>query len=221
MNKYLLSAIVTLLYATPLIAETRYISDEFRVPLRSSPCSSCAIVHRGLKSGLALTFIEEQKDWSHIKTADGLEGWMPSQYIVKEPIARLRVEKAEERANILQQKYTQLQEQVADLERSNAELSSRGETLRTRNQAIHEELAILKKVSSSSLELQQQNQELLKRNKMLQSDMDILTARAEQLQAVHTQKWFLYGALAVFMGALLSVLIPRFKRKRGGYSEWA
>ncbi len=221
MTRYLWTLVASLLYATPLIAETRYISDEFRVPLRSSPCSTCAIIHRGLKSGLALTFIEEQKDWSHVKTADGLDGWMPSQYIVSEPIARLRVERAEEHANALQKKYSELQEQVASLERSNIELSLQAETLKNRNQAIHEELAMLKKVSSSALELQQQNQELLKRNKMLQSDMDILTARAEQLQAVHTQKWFLYGALAVFMGALLSVLIPRLKRKRGGYSEWA
>lgn len=221
MTRYLWTLVASLLYATPLIAETRYISDEFRVPLRSSPCSTCAIIHRGLKSGLALTFIEEQKDWSHVKTADGLDGWMPSQYIVSEPIARLRVERAEEHANVLQKKYSELQEQVASLERSNIELSLQAETLKNRNQAIHEELAMLKKVSSSALELQQQNQELLKRNKMLQSDMDILTARAEQLQAVHTQKWFLYGALAVFMGALLSVLIPRLKRKRGGYSEWA
>lgn len=221
MNRYLWSIIASLLYATPLVAETRYISDEFRVPLRSSPCSTCAIIHRGLKSGLALTFIEEQKDWSHVKTADGLDGWMPSQYIVNEPIARLRVERAEEHANALQKKYAELQEQIGSLERSNTELSLQAETLKDRNQAIHEELAMLRKVSSSSLELQQQNQELLKRNKMLQSDMDILTAHAEQQQALHTQKWFLYGALAVFMGAMLSVLIPRLKRKRGGYSEWA
>lgn len=221
MKKYLLSSILTLFFTAPLLAETRYISDEFRVPLRSSPCNTCAIIHRGLKSGLALTFIEEQKDWTHVKTANGLDGWMPTQYIVKEPIARSRVERAEERASTQQQKNTALLEQVASLERINLELSTQAEELKIRNQAIHEELAILKKVSSSSVELQQQNQELLKRNKMLQSDMDILTARTEQLEGVYTQKWFLYGALAVFFGALLSVLIPRLRGKRSGYSEWA
>ena len=38
--------------------QPRYVSDEFYVPLRETPCSRCKIVHRGLKSGTNLMLIE-------------------------------------------------------------------------------------------------------------------------------------------------------------------
>ena len=39
-------------------SEIGYISDQFYVPLRSSPCSTCKIVHKGLKSGTRLFVYE-------------------------------------------------------------------------------------------------------------------------------------------------------------------
>ena len=38
----------------PAESEIGFISDEFYVPLRSSPCSTCKIVHKGLKTGTKL-----------------------------------------------------------------------------------------------------------------------------------------------------------------------
>ena len=35
----------------------RYISDEFYVPLRETPCRRCKIVHRGIKSGTELKLL--------------------------------------------------------------------------------------------------------------------------------------------------------------------
>jgi len=66
-------------FAISAQAQTVYISDEYRVPLRKSPCPRCSILHRGIKSGSALTLVETNDEgWSHVKTKGGMDGWMPS-----------------------------------------------------------------------------------------------------------------------------------------------
>ena len=75
-----------------------WVSDEFLVPLRSTPCARCTIVHRGLKSGTKLQLLEMVDGWGHLITNRGIEGWMEEQYLVEQPIARFRVQAQAERA---------------------------------------------------------------------------------------------------------------------------
>lgn len=207
--------------ALPSLAETRYINDELRVPLRKSPCNRCAIVHRGLKSGLALNVIETSDGWSHVTTPGGLEGWMESQYLVGKPIARTRVADLEKKHSALASQFQDTENALKAARAEAALLEERLASLQQHNASANEELAEIKEVSASAISLHTQNQELLKQNKILQNEIDVLTARTEQLASSDTQKWFFYGSLSVVMGALLAIFLPRLKRKRRGYSEWA
>ncbi|OUS02799.1 hypothetical protein A9Q90_08905 [Gammaproteobacteria bacterium 54_18_T64] len=219
---YKLFLSLLLLALSPLVlAEVRYISDEFRVPLRKSPCSRCAILHQGLKTGLKLNFIESAEGWSHIRTPGGMDGWIENQYIVKKPIARDRIARYQQQSEALSASNAKLKAQVADLKTNNQQLDGRLNAVSDDNEAVSRELADIKVVSANALKLKVQNQKLLEDNGMLQSKIDVLSALNKQLESSHTQKWFIYGAISVFLGALLSVLLPRLKRKRRGHSEWA
>ncbi len=220
MYKVFLSLLLLTL-SPSLLAETRYISDEFRVPLRKSPCSRCAILHHGLKTGLKLEFIETADGWSHIRTPGGLEGWIENQYVVTQPIARNRIASYQEENKALNTTNDQLKAKVEELKASNQQLESRLSAVSDDNEAVSRELSDIKSVSANALNLKVQNQQLLEENGKLQGRIDVLSALNKQLESSHTQKWFLYGAISVFLGALLSVLLPRLKRKRRGHSEWA
>lgn len=218
----LLCALFTLtLCGANALAETRYISDEFRVPLRKSPCSRCAILHQGLKSGLKLELLGAQDGWSHVRTPSGLEGWIENQYVVSQPIAKLRISQYRQQAEKLEAENHQLKAQIKSLEEENTRLSSRVGALSEDNQATAGELNRIKQVSADTLNIHEQNQSLLKDNEVLQNKIDVLMAINQRLESSQTQKWFMYGAFAVFLGAILSVVLPRLKRKRRGYSEWA
>lgn len=219
MHKFCFALLLSLL-SPALVAETRYISDEFRVPLRKSPCARCTIVHRGLKTGLKLDFIESVDDWSHVRTSSGLEGWIENQYITNTPIARDRLAQYQQRSKELNTNTSTLEDQVKQLKAENQQLSARLGAVSDDNEEVSSELAHIKEVSSNALNLNMQNQKLLQDNEMLQSKIDVLTALNKQFESSHTQKWFLYGAISVFLGALLSILLPRLKRKRRGHSEW-
>ena len=81
------------------------------------------------------------------------------------------------------------------------------------------ELAEIRELSSDSIALSDQNEQLVKNNHMLQRENDSLKANVDDLQKDQRNESFLYGGLTVFLGALLVILIPKLRgRKR--FSEW-
>ena len=223
----ILKTLAVILLTAPLLfastwlqAETRYISDDLRVPLRKTPCNRCAILHHGLKSGTSLKVVEDNNDgWTHVTTSGGLDGWLPTQYLVTQQIARHRIIKVEKQLAATKADNIALQQQLQDLTEANQSLTSQLTSVQTESGSISAALNNIRKISASAISIQQQNEELLTKNRMLQGEIDILSATNEQLRSNEHQSWFLYGGLSVFMGALLTILIPRLKRRKK-FSEW-
>lgn len=216
----LFMALVFLLWSTAASAATQYISDQLLVPLRSSPCNSCKIIHQGLKSGLALQVLNPEASWTEVKTPNGTRGWIPNQYLSAEPVARDLLDSYRVQAEGLDEENIRLKTQQDVLSEENTLLKKQLLDLGSSNTSVNKELANIRNISADAVNLHEQNRELLTRNKVLQTDIDILTATKEQLEKNQLQRWFIYGGFLVFLGALLSVLIPRLKPKGGGYSEW-
>ena len=216
----ILLAAVFALFSSSLLAQTVYISDEYRVPLRKSPCSRCSILHRGIKSGTALNLIETNDDgWTHITTQGGLDGWMPSHYLQNTPTARDRITSMEAKLGIAEKKSNQLAEEVKVLKQTNTGLSAELQSTQATSNDVTSELKTIKKISSNAISINQQNQALLERNGMLQIEIDVLKAANEQLSNRERNTWFLYGVFAVIAGALLTIIIPRLRRRKN-FSEW-
>ena len=94
-----------------------------------------------------------------------------------------------------------------------------GECGQDNQQSLATELAEIREISSDSIALSEQNQQLVKNNHMLQRENDSLKANVDDLQKDQRNESFLYGGLTVFLGAILVILIPKLRgRKR--FSEW-
>ena len=66
---------------------------------------------------------------------------------------------------------------------------------------------------------QDQIQSLVSHNNLLTQENDVLKARLSNFEKDDLYRSFLYGGLAVFLGAILSALVPRLRgRKR--FQEW-
>ncbi len=214
--------IIALLMATSALAtaQVRYISDEPRVPLRDAPCATCAPVHPGLVPGTPLTVEDSENGWSRVVLEDGRGGWLPSHYLASRRASDARFENLDASSQSVREENIQLRNQLSELTSAHEELQRlHGET-RELLTNLEVELSTVRKLSANVLGLQEQNEELIRRNRMLQSDIDVLTASRDQLQGDHRQKWFLYGGLTVVLGALLAVLLPGLRPRRR-YSEWA
>ncbi len=197
----------------------RYISDEFYVPLRETPCRRCIIVHRGIKSGTPLKLLAEQDGWALVLTDKGVEGWMEQQHLTTDPIARVQLTKDQAKLEKLATRNGQLEQIMSELRQQSKSLRGKLDNTEGSKENLIAELASIKEISSDVIVLNEQNQSLVKQNHMLQRENDVLKANFDDLQKDKRNESFLYGGLTVFLGAILVVLIPKLRgRKR--FSEW-
>ncbi|MGE3296461.1 MAG: TIGR04211 family SH3 domain-containing protein [Porticoccaceae bacterium] len=190
-------------------ADTAYIVDEIVVSLRETPCSSCRIVRPGMRSGQSVKVLETGDGWTRVETAEGVAGWLASRYLSSQPIAR-------DQLAALHEEIERLEAENLKLRQGTPAATAEGATV----PAAPASEAPMTGDAADTDELHAQNQALLTRNKMLQSEIDVLHATKEELQSNDVQRWFIFGGLLVALGALLGTVLPLLKPKRRGYSEW-
>jgi SH3 domain protein len=83
------------LFTAPIatLAETVWLRDVLYVNIRTGPSNNNRILQT-ITSGTRMEVLEkpEDVDFYRVRTEDGLEGWIPSQYLVTEPTGNLRAE---------------------------------------------------------------------------------------------------------------------------------
>lgn len=110
--------------------ETRYISDQLLVPVRSGAGGEYRILHKGLPSGTALTQFQVSEDgvWAEIETRGGTRGWLRAQYLQSEPPAALLLAEAREK---LKQAEAERDRLRSSLSETKSVATEAGESLRT------------------------------------------------------------------------------------------
>ncbi|MBU2885102.1 TIGR04211 family SH3 domain-containing protein [Gilvimarinus agarilyticus] len=231
MIKAKFSAIITatlcmvLLTLTPSVyAATRFVGDELRVPLRSGMGNQYRIVHRGLVSGTQLELIKSDTDdseneWSMVRTPNGLEGWIRSQYLLDEPTAAIKLARLEAKMAQLDGDQTQLLDNNEALEQENQTLKTQLAQLSEQHQNVQSEFAQLEKLSSSAVALNEQNKKLSESHQLLQTDNEVLKTENERLMSSHTYQQWIFGAGILIAGIIVSLLLQALGRRKRR-SEW-
>lgn len=214
------SALLALTLSSFSAAEVGYVSDVFYVPVRSGAGTQYRIVHQGLRTGTQIEVHEAEDDWTRITTDDGVEGWLPSQYVSKQPPARIQLAQAEQRLGRLQQQNKDLAAQLSEVQQTNAELQSQVQQYEQTATEATAELAEVRALSADAISLNQRHRELLEQHQMLQTEMDALRAENDRLASDTTINKWLYGAGLVLFGIFLSIVLPALKPKKR-FSDWA
>ena len=196
-----------------------YITDEFYVPVRSLPDTNGRVIHRGLKSGTSLQLIEASDGWSRIKTEFDLEGWVETRYVKADPIAKVLLTLADQKNKQLESLNKEL-EKAIKVEQPTMELAKQKiAALSLENERLATELGDFSSKTARAMATQDQIQSLVSHNNLLTQENDVLKARLSNFEKDDLYRSFLYGGLTVFLGAILSALVPRLRgRKR--FQEW-
>lgn len=204
------------------VGDVNYISDVLTVPLRSGPSSAHRILHRGLPSGTQLTIlgINEDANFTQVRTTSGKEGWVRSQYLTGDPIARVKLAAAEKRLQGLKAKIDKEREAHSSLQSKSKELAANNQTLDSQVQALSKELAELKIISADPINEHTRNVELAKQNQRLVEQVDELSSKARRLEDNVQREWLLYGGALVLIGLLLGVMLKARPRKTN-YSRYS
>ena len=222
-----LTALVTaVLIATApqsIAQETQYISDMVLVPVRSGAGTDYRIVNRGLPSGTALLVydLSDDGEWTEIETRGGTRGWIPTQYLQKEPPAGLLI-------NDLRLELEQVRGErdrlVSQLNQSSTEVTEADETiveLNTTLESTQAELTEVKRVSAAALDLDLMNQQLVAELESERSEADLLRLENVRLRERIANNQILDGALAVLLGVILAVVAPRLWPKKKRQDGWS
>lgn len=218
--------ILTLLIAGLLVSgqvyseQTVYIRDMLYVPLRSGQGNQFRIVHKGLVSGTPLRVIEVSPDENYTKvlTPKGIEGWIQTQYLSKEPSARNQLKLAKISIAKLQSDNDSLSKQLSSLHSKDKSMTKEFNSTVNQNEQLEAELKQIKEVSSNAIRLDSENQRLLNENQVLKNELDVLSADNQRLNDMKESESFMNGALAVLIGVMITLIVPRLWPKKN--SDW-
>lgn len=201
--------------------ETRYISDELYVPLRSGQGNQYRIIHRGLRSGSALKLLETSEDgeWNLVEMKNGEQGWIRSQYLLDKPTASILLAQAELELEKLRSSYNNLNTQLKALKGDKTSIAEQASDLQSERDQLEKELNDLKQLSSGAIDLNQRYQQLFEKHEMIQTQADILKADNERLKNDKSYNQWIYGASILGAGMLFTLILQGFNsRKRR--AEW-
>jgi SH3 domain protein len=190
-------------------AETRYVTDLLKLPLRTGPSTEYKILAL-VESGQRLEVVEPGDDWSKVRLDNGKEGYVLNRYLVRRPTSAVQLTQ-------LQTKYTALRQQATTLIEENNRFKEENKTFKS---SLSSNEKALKKLDTDYKDLKAGAAEFLNLKKKYK---EVSTQLAEQTQKANTLdkelsglemnqyiKWFLAGS-----GVLLVGFIIGFSAKRG------
>jgi len=207
--------VLTLLTPLTALAATKYVSDDLVITLRTGQGNQYQII-KTLKAGTLLTVLDQtDTGYTHVRTSDGTEGWVRTQYLSDTPTAAIVLEKTQAKLAKLQDKYAETQQELSALRKDKAQLDSQYSKLVNDNKSTSEQLDKLAKVAAHPKQLADENADLRQKYAKISDQYQLLKQENQVLNDRSKRNWFLAGALVVIIGIVIGLLIPklRFRRK--------
>jgi len=173
---------------------TAYISDQLRVSLRAGQSDQQPIL-RMLPSGTEVTVLQNDpgSGYSRVRTENGVEGWVYTAYLMKEPAARERLQAAEKRADELEQEKRRIESES----KAQSELVSNAEALDRENKSLNSRIVAL------------------------ETELDMLKQDNATLRDSTRREWFLIGGGVLLVGMVIGLIVPKIRwRKKSSWDAF-
>lgn len=203
-----------------LQAESRYVTDQFKVTLRSGESSSHKIT-RMLPSGYQVELISSNPDngYSRVKAQDGTIGYILTRQLMPIPSARDRLVAAEAKLAELQEAPGLLSAKLSKLQDDYKALSGQHQKLQQEKQALDDELQSIKRTAANAVRISNERNDLRKQVATLTREAEELKQTNRELGNDNAQRWFLIGGGVVVGGIILGLILPSL-RMRKRKSSW-
>jgi SH3 domain protein len=219
----ILTACLQSFFAQPVAAKAnqRWVTDQFEITMRTGRDSKKTIV-RVLPTGAQLELLKDDSDsgYSLVRTQGGTEGWVLNRYLMKRPPARTLLPELEARLKKSQESRAPLDREIRDLRAERADLQNTNSDLKASVAGLKRELSEVRRLSSSVLEVNDQNEQLRARLIENERTLDKVMMENRRLASRSSREWFVIGALVVIFGILIGLILPRIRwRKKSGWGD--
>ncbi len=216
--------LLLLFLAAPSIQaqDVRYISDEIFVVMHRGPGTEYRWRAR-LTPGTRLTLQRMSDDgkWAEVSTDRGTSGWVQAEYLSSETPAQLQLPEALQRAEGLDSRNRELDQELQALQSERDGLLQQISDSEAQLRSVTEELTQLKQISGKAVQLDGDNRRLVEEAEDMRAQLGTLQAENQRLNDKLRSEDFINGALAVLLGVIITLVVPRLWPKRRRSSSWA
>ena len=196
------------------IAADKYVTDILRITLRTGPGNVNKII-KSLNSGTKLEVLEEMDTgYTLVRLEDQSEGWVRSQYLQDEPVARSLIVSANANVERLKEELSKLKIKTNALNVIKSELETERNNLLNAKTDLEKENRHFSKIASRPIELDNDNKKLKNLNVTLEHNLQRLTQENQILKDRDSRTWFITGAAVLLFGMLIGIIIPKIKMKK-------
>ncbi len=214
--------VVPLLLVNPALAETRFVTDQVRITLRSGESTEHKVLQM-LPSGLSLEVLSsnDETGYSNVRTEEGDTGYVLTRLLMETPSARQRLAAAEQRLAELQQEPEKLASRMVALQTKYDELKANYEKAGNDNRNLSTQLEEIRSAATNAVNIADERNMLRKRVAALNGEVGELKLDNQDLRNQSERKWFMMGAGAIIVGILLGLILPRlrFRRRRDNWGS--
>jgi len=213
--------LLSVLISEPVFAKTvRYVSDELKIPLRSGASTKHRIV-KFLRSGTALTVLDEDDKFTEVEAGGGKSGWVLTEDLMNVPSGRDRLAAASKRFSKSAEQIKELKSTIAELKGENRKLTGEKSSLKNERTNLSNSLEDLKITAANPLSLSKKNKQLKKELDKVRDNEAMLEKDNQQLRSNVMQEWFLIGGAVSIGSLLLGLILTRinWRKKRDNWGD--
>jgi len=202
--------------------EIRYVTDLIYTPIRTGPGGDYRIVNKGLPSGTQITYFGTTEDgvWAEVETRGGTRGYLRAQYLQVEAPRANQVNALEDELESAQARVSDLEAQLdASLDELTSSNEDRGTTARDL-ETTRQELAEIKRISANAIQLDRLTNELTSKLEDANARNDLLKLENARLEDRIESREFRNSIVAVLLGIVIAVVIPRLTVQRRRNDGW-
>ncbi|MBR9980288.1 MAG: TIGR04211 family SH3 domain-containing protein [Desulfatitalea sp.] len=194
------------------MAATRYISEEFEVPMRSGQSTEHRIISL-VPTGRNVELVTPGDEWSMVRLSNGREGWVLTRYLTDKMPSAMQLERLERRHAEVMSQNSALQERASELTAENrgltetlAQTQQQLETIETAHEALKQESAEFLSLKSEFEQIQNALAEARTRSDEFESALNQVT-NSQLYQGL------LYGGGLVIVGFIAGFILKKPKRR--------
>ena len=221
MNRIVIGLVLFLGFS-PLQAESRYVTDQFKITMRTGESATHKIV-RMLPSGYRVEVLGVNPDtgYTRVRSRDGKEGYVLTRQLMKTASARDRLAIAEKQLLDLQAEPEKLAAKLASLQKEHQALQTNHQALERTKAMLDKELEVIRRTAANAIRISNERNELRKVVAKLTHQVEELKQENRELENDSDQKWFMIGAGVIIVGIILGLILPhlRFQRRKNTWGS--
>lgn len=211
-KSFVFAGILLLLFSTPILAETMYVSDILKLTVRAGKGQDYKIISV-IQSGQTVDVLQPEDKWALVRLDDGKEGWVLTRYLTSKITNNVKLQWLQKKHKTLTVQAATLLEENTKLKKEKKELDfilnkaeKSAEELNKSYEALKTESADYIKLKSKYTKAASQLAEYTEKSELLEKELT-------KFEFSQTIRWFLTGAGVLLLGFLIGFGTKRQRRR--------